>query len=206
MTSESSDDEEVPASQLTTSQPSASTSASRVPQVKKQTFEDQYNALTGILDEQKLPDLVLERDELNTSQTTGAISTEEEMDAVTALLSLGEIRDDTIEGEDNAELMPIGGRNVAVDAAQEPIRLDQVSVDRAIAGLIHDDQDDQDRDITTGESKEHNAENQPSPNEPDEARPSIEKKDDNPEPTIKGTLKTKTYVLKKKAETKRCSF
>ena len=40
LTSESSDDEEVPASQLTTSQPSASTSASRVPQVRKQTFED----------------------------------------------------------------------------------------------------------------------------------------------------------------------
>ena len=40
LTSESSDDEEVPASQPTTSQPSASTSALRVPQVKKQTFED----------------------------------------------------------------------------------------------------------------------------------------------------------------------
>ena len=164
------------------------------------------HALTGIPDEQKLPDLVLEHNEPNTSQTTGAISTEEEMDAATALLSLGEIRDDTTEGEDNAELMPIGGRNVAVDAAPETIRLDQVSVDRAIAGLIHDDQYDQDGDKTTGESKEHNAENQPTPNEPDEARPSIEKKDDNPEPTIKGTLKTKTYALKKKAETKRRSF
>ena len=40
LTSESSDEEEVPASQPTTSQPSASTSASRVPRVKKQTFED----------------------------------------------------------------------------------------------------------------------------------------------------------------------
>ena len=40
LTSESSDDEEVPASQPTTSRPSASTSASRVPRVKKQTFED----------------------------------------------------------------------------------------------------------------------------------------------------------------------
>ena len=95
---------------------------------------------------------MLEHDEPNTSQTTGAISTEEEMDAATALLCLGEIRDDTIEGEDNAELMPIGGRNVTVDAAPEPICLDQVSVDRAIAGLIQDDQDDQDGDITIGES------------------------------------------------------
>ena len=73
---------------------------------------------------------------------------------------------------------------MTVDAAPEPIRLDQVSVDRAIAGLIQDDQDDQDGDITIGKSKEHKAENQPSPDEPDEARPSIEKKDDNPEPPI----------------------
>ena len=122
---------------------------------------------------------------------------------MTVLLCLGEIRDDTIEGEDNAELMPIGGRNVTVDVAPEPIHLDQVSVDRAIAGLI---QDDQDRDITIGESKEHKAENQPSPDEPDEARQSIEKKDDNLEPPIKGTLKTKTYALKKKVETKKRSF
>ena len=129
------------------------------------------HALTGILDEQKLPDLVLEHDDPNTSQATGAISTEEEMDTAAALLSLGEIRDDTLEDDDNAELMPIGGRNMAVDAALEPIRLDQVSVDKAIAGLI---QDNQDRDMTTGESKEHKTENQPSPAEPvkpDEARP-----------------------------------
>ena len=87
------------------------------------------HALTGVLDEQKLPDLVLEHDDPNISQATGAISTEEEMDAVAALLSLGEIRDDTLEDDNNAELMPIGGRNVAVDAAPEPIRLDQVSVE-----------------------------------------------------------------------------
>ena len=148
---------------------------------------------------------MLEHDDLNNSQATGAISTEEEMDAAAALLSLGEIRDDTLEDDKNAELMPIGGRNVAVDAAPEPIRLDQVSVDKAIAGLI---QDDQDRDITTGESKEHKTENQPSlaePVEPDEARP-IGEKDDKPEPSVKGTLKTKTYALKKKVETKRHSF
>ena len=117
-------------------------------------------ALTGVLDEQQLPDLVLEHDDPNTSQATGAISTEEEMDAVAALLSLGEIRDDTLEDDDNAELMPIGGRNVTVDAAPEPIRLDQVSVDKAIAGLI---QDDQDRDTTNDETNEHKTENQPSP-------------------------------------------
>ena len=140
---------------------------------------------------------MLEHDNPNTSQATGAISTEEEMDTAAALLSLGEIRDNTLEDDDNAELMPIGGQNVAVDAALEPIRLDQVSVDKAIAGLI---QDDQDRDTTTRESKEHKTENQPSPAEPvepDEARP-ISEKDDKPEPPAKGTLKTKTYAFKKK--------
>ena len=148
---------------------------------------------------------MLEHDNPNTSQATGAISTEEEMDAAAALLSLGEIRDNTLEDDDNAELMPIGGQNMAVDAAPEPIHLDQVSVDKAIAELI---QDDQDRDTTTGESKEHKTENQPSPAEPvepDEARP-IREKDDKPEPPVKRTLKTKMFALKKKVETRRRSF
>ena len=78
----------------------------------------------NVMDEQKLPDLVLEHEDPDTSQATGAISTEEEMDAVAALLSLGEVRDDTLDDDDNAELMPIGGQNVAVDAAPEAIHLD----------------------------------------------------------------------------------
>ena len=59
----------------------------------------------------QLPDLVLDQDDPNTSQATGAISTEEEMDAAATLLSLGKVRDDTLDDEDeNVELMPIGGR------------------------------------------------------------------------------------------------
>ena len=112
------------------------------------------------MDEQKLPDLVLEHEDPDTSQATVAISTEEKMDAAAALLSLGEVRDDTLDGDDNAELMPIGGQNVAVDAAPEPIRLDQVSVDKAIAGLI---QDDQNRDTTTNDKQERETENPPAP-------------------------------------------
>ena len=156
------------------------------------------------MDEQ-LPDLVLEQDNPNTSQATGAISTEEEMDAAAALLSLGEVRDDTLDDDENAELMPIGGQNMAVDAAPEPIRLDQVSVDKAIAGLI---QDDQDKDTTTGDKNDEKADIQPGSAKPDDtsgekARPSAEK--DN-EPPSKGTLKTKTYALKKKVETRKRSF
>ena len=147
---------------------------------------------------------MLEYDDTNNSQATGAISTEDEMDAAAALLSLGEIRDDTLEDDDNAELMPIGGHNVAIDAVPEPIRLDQESVDQAIAGLI---QDEQDRDISAGEYKENEMGNQPSaePGEPDESRP-IREDDDKPELQAKGTLKTKTYALKKKVVTKRRSF
>ena len=38
-----------------------------------------------------------------------AVSTEEEIDAAEALLSLGEVRDNTIDDDENATLMPIGG-------------------------------------------------------------------------------------------------
>ena len=60
------------------------------------------------------------------------------------LLSLGEVRDDTLDDDDdNAMLMPIGGPNPVVDVAPEPIRLDQVNIDNAIAELIQNNEDDQ---------------------------------------------------------------
>ena len=91
--------------------------------------------LSGVPDDQNLPDLVLNHEE--TMQATEAISTEEEMDAVATLLSLGEIRDDTLDdNNENVELMPIGGQNVPIHAALEPICLDQISVDNTIAGMI----------------------------------------------------------------------
>ena len=124
------------------------------------------------------------------------------MDAAAALLSLGKVQDGTLDGEDNAELMPIGGQNVAVDAAPEPIRLDQVSVDKTIARLI---QDDQNRDTTTDDKQERETENLPAPSKlgnPNGHGQST-KKNDKPESIAKGTLKTKTYALKKKDETKK---
>ena len=151
---------------------------------------------------------MLEHEDPDTSQAMVAISTEEEMDAAAAaLLSLGEVRDNTLDGDDNAELMPIGGQNVAVDAAPEPIRLDQVSIDKAIAGLI---QDDQNRDTTTNDKQERENENPPAPSKVgnpngQKPRPST-KKNDEPDSTAKGTLKTKMYALKKKVETKKRSF
>ena len=91
--------------------------------------------LTGVpntADEILLPDLVFEQEDPDTTQ---AVSTEEEMDAAAAFL--GEVRDDTLDEDNvNAELMPIGGPNVPLDIAPQPIRLDQVSVDNAIAEMI----------------------------------------------------------------------
>ena len=171
--------------------------------------------LTGIpsvTDDQILPDLVPEQEDPDTSQATGAISTEEEMDAAAALLSLGEVRDDTLDGgEDNAELMPIGGQNVPVDAAPKPIRLDQLSVDKAIAGLIQSEE--QTKDDTTNDQPDDQPE-QPTPapkpdnvpkskDSPKKQKPDHGTEDhDKPELATKGILETKTYTLKKKIETK----
>ena len=113
----------------------------------RQGAQDQpIKSLTGVpvSKDEQLPDLVLTSNDPDTSQATGAVSTKEEMDAAETLLSLGEVRDDTLDDNDeNAMLMPIGGPNMAVDVAPEPLRLDQVNVDKAIAELIQNNENDQ---------------------------------------------------------------
>ena len=65
------------------------------------------------------------------------VSTEEDLEAASTLLSLGDTHDDTLDDDhENAQLMPIGGVNVPVDVAPKPLRLDQVSVDNIIAGIV----------------------------------------------------------------------
>ena len=87
--------------------------------VSKSTPSDELTGVPNETDDQILPDLVLEHDEPDTTQ---AVSTEEEMDAVAALLSLGEVGNETLDdNNENAELMPIGGQNVPLDIAQQPI-------------------------------------------------------------------------------------
>ena len=89
------------------------------PPASKPTPSDELTGIPNKTDDQILPDLVLEQEDPNTTQ---AVSTEEEMDAAAALLSLGEIRDDTLDdNNENAELMPIGGPNVPLDIAPQPI-------------------------------------------------------------------------------------
>ena len=91
--------------------------------------------LTGIpVEDQKLPDLVVNQNEPDTVEpdnveqaaiAVNTVSTEEDLKAASTLLSLGDTRDDTLDDDDkNAQLMPIGGINVPVDIAPEPLRLD----------------------------------------------------------------------------------
>ena len=154
--------------------------------------------------------------------TTQAVSTEEEMDAVTALLSLSEMGNDTLDdNNENAELMPMGGQNVPLDITPQPIRLDHLNVDNAIAEMIH--ADDQSKDTSANTKIEEQVEVQ-TVAKPDDAKPDDANKENTTEtrstlPAVpppasenkqelatKGTLRMKTYTLKKKTDTKCRSF
>ena len=159
------------------------------------------NKLSSISTEQILPDLVLEQGETSYQEappgadTTG---TKEDLDAATTLLSLGTIQDDTLdEDTENSELMLIGGQNAPIDAVPEQIRLDQISVDNAIAGFIQDKEVPNKPDKQKSDSTGVDAENQ-------ETKDSKSAADNSP--TVKGALKMKMYALKKKAINKRRSF
>ena len=83
-----------------------------------------------------------------------AQSTEDELDAVDALLSLQQPRDNSIvqSGDDNSQLMPIGGgENIPEDIAPQPLLLDQVNIDNAIVTMIATEQE---VEINTNRNKE----------------------------------------------------
>ena len=103
----------------------------------------------------KLPDLV--RPKKNNKQEYSAVldivppvgekpldhildgaTTEEEFDAVDALLSLSTPRDITTDNvlDENSSLMPVGGPTVYEDVNPVPVHLDQVTVDGAIAEIV----------------------------------------------------------------------
>ena len=108
-----------------------------------------------------LPDLVVNSDivdsalsltlpELNRLPPIGEIppdhifngaTTEEEFDAVDALLSLSTIRTNTSEDiDDNSTLMPVGGESHFVDVHLVRVELDQVTVNSAIAQIVDKEQ------------------------------------------------------------------
>ena len=69
------------------------------------------------------------------------VATEEELDAVDALLSLSTVRTNSYEdNDDNSSLMPIGGSPRFVDVNPVPVQLDQTTVDGAIAQIVEEEQ------------------------------------------------------------------
>ena len=129
------------------------------------------------------------------------MSTEEELDTIDALLSFGDVCDDTLNEDDNAQLMPVGTLTNIVDAAPVPVRLDQLNVDTAIADIMQTEElEQQNVDDVTPVPYETSV------NKPADVKSSDDKTaegttDDRPKsasPT-QGSLKIKMHALKKKA-------
>ena len=161
--------------------------------------------LTSVrIEDQRLPDLVVNQNEPVTAAsknveesdiTLNTVSTEEDLEEASMLLSLGDTHDDTLDDDDeNAQLMPIGGINVPEDIAPEPLRLDQVSVDNVIASIIMETEEPE-KDSTADETSVKPAVTDHLPHMGDQAY--------NEPAAMKGSLETKMYVLKKRLDSKR---
>ena len=138
-----------------------------------------------------------------TGQEIEAVSIEEELDAANVLLSLGDIRDGTQDDvNENVNLMPIGGQNIPIDAAPEPIKLDQIIVDNAIANLIQtEEQNKKSSNAKSDQTTERKLDADENIGTKTKSSPAVED-----EPTVKGALEMRTYTLKKKTDNKRRSF
>ena len=142
--------------------PATSTSLTGIPKNDghaKLTSNVSAASLSGVpslsTDDQRLPDLVLDSSMAdnvsNTPTVNASLESEQDLEVANVLLSLhDDIRDNTQDEEDdNATLMPIGGSGAPVDVAPQQIKLDQPTVDAAIANLVQDElnqeQPDQDQ-------------------------------------------------------------
>ena len=83
-------------------------------------------------------------------------TTEEEFDAVDALLSLSTPRDITTDSvlDENSSLMPVGGPTPYEDVNPVPIHLDQVTVDGAIAEIVEQEDILDSTQLTTANNSE----------------------------------------------------
>ena len=138
-----------------------------------------------------LPDLVVNRSEVPKADLLAATNTPEDLEAANTLLSLVDSLEDTQEEDDKtALLMPIGGANNPEDIAPQPIRLDRDSVDNTIAELVEMEELKKSSEKETDQPQQisHNCLRTP---------PSIVQPSDISANTKKGSLTTKTYVLKK---------
>ena len=182
------------------------------------TTSTEGDTLTSVpIEDQTLPDLVLNQDETDIAEplnveevpkTVDAVSTEKDLEAASTLLSLGDIQDDTLDDDDeNAQLMPIGGVNAPVDEAPEPLRLDQISVDNVIAGIV--ETEELEKELNVGKTQPSDTQDsstiKPAAEEGATAEPPPDTEDQTEKElvVVKGALKTKTYALKKKPDSKR---
>ena len=157
--------------------------------------------------ENRLPDLVTDR-ETDIAKTVDPVSMEEELEIADTLLSLREVRDNTIKDDDNSQLMLVGAMTNIIDAAPVPVMLDQINIDNAIASIIEAEELDKDKANVTvpvpGEDDEGatktmitddagitNTELQNTENRPKSVSPT------------QGSLKIKTHTLKKKVDSNR---
>ena len=146
-----------------------------------------------------LPDLVVNRSDVPKAdlQLPAATNTPEDLEAANTLLSLGDSLEDTLEEDDkNTLLMPIGGANNPEDIAPQPIRLDRDSVDNTIAELVETEE------LKKANEKEitNPAVTLPAPTDQLQVPadpPLVVQPPDVSVNTKKGSLITKTYVLKK---------
>ena len=164
--------------------------------------------LTGIpdpLNVDSLPDLVSSL-ETNTNNSVDLNTTEEELEAADALLSLGEARDTAIEDNDKALLMPIGAPTNVIDAAPVPMLLDQINVDNAIANIIEAEELEKEGEQPTTPDVDGASMNKTTTLYDAGAAPSTvpnsEQRPKSASPT-QGSLKIKTHSLKKKTDSNR---
>ena len=196
-----------------TTSSSALTAVPSTSQARNVISSDLTGIPTGQIAE-TLPDLVQNSEPLNVELPPVAVadpvSTEEELDAIDALLSLSEVCDNTLEDDDNADLMPVGLPTNIVDAAPVPVRLDQLNVDTAIAEMVQaeelEKQDTEestlnpDKNAIIPDNTESNAVEGTSTNKTTSATTDDKPKSESP---TQGSLKIKTHALKKKLESNR---
>ena len=152
----------------------------------------------------KLPDLIVNQDtdniegDVQAPLATDPVSTEEELEAANILLSLDDVRDDTLDDDENSRLMPVGVPSNVIDVAHVPLKLDQMNVDNAIAGIVQASElENVDKDKPSMEQDTINKSGAP--------EDTTTQEDDKPKcasPT-QGSFKIKTHALEKKSVNKR---
>ena len=218
-----------------------STDAARIKGSPKKT-EDRNNesATIDASISDTLPDLVLNSSTVNTEFSNlpglsnlppvgetppdhifdgGTTTTEDEFDAVDALLSLSTARTNTSDdNEDNSTLMPIGGESQFVDVNPVRVELDQVTVDGAIAQIVEmeehlreanpDNENNENSTAPSDVTKDNDdALNKNSDLKEDSVKPDLENPynadtevdETDPERSTKGYVKITTHGIKKKS-------